>query len=291
MKFRPNPVLRLLRRILRSIDHNGVRGAAVNAFRLLIRSIKAYAVRGTLDNASAYAMPTAAPSDLICDQIHPFDKQYGTDTGGRISSGDMAAVSLSALHAAGYVGIPPSSLRPALAALPLKHEDFTFIDIGCGKGRAALIASEFPFRRIIGVELAMEMARIAHTNVSLKPSWEERISIVNEDALSFELPDDPIVLFLYHPFTTMLLRRFLSKLGRQLRRSPRPTFIIDADAYSGKVEKVFTDTPRCRAAMASFPFLHEVCDLVFPLSEEDMATEPTGCTMNRFTVFSVDVTG
>lgn len=88
----------------------------------------------------------------------------------------------------------------------------------------------------------------------------------------------------------MILRRFLAKLERQLRRSPRPTFIVDADPYTGEVEAVFADTPRCRAAMTSFPFLHEVCDLVFPLSAEDKAAEPTGCIMNRFTVFSADVT-
>lgn len=57
-----------------------------------------------------------------------------------------------------------------------------------------------------------------------------------------------------------------------------------------ELEAVFGDTPRCRAAMASFPFLREVSDLVSPLSAEEVALEPTGGTMNRFTVFLVDVT-
>ena len=42
--------------------------------------------------------------------------------------------------------------------------------------------------------------------------------------------------------------------------------------------------------MASFPFLREVSDLVFPLSAEEVALEPTGGTMTRYTLFSVDVT-
>jgi len=108
------------------------------------------------------------------------------------------------------------------------------------------------------VELAVEMAQIARANVALNPAWAERISVVNEDALSYKLPDGPVVLFLYHPFTIMLLRHFLKKLERQIRRSPRPTYIIDVDAYAAEVEAVFRDTPRCRAAMASFPFLREV---------------------------------
>ena len=51
------------------------------------------------------------------------------------------------------------------------------------------------------------------------------------------------------------------------------------------------DTPRCRAAMASYPFLREVSDLVFPLAADEVAVEPTGGTMNHFMVFSADVAG
>lgn len=286
MNYRPTPLLRLLRRFLRSVDNNGVGGAISHSSRRLFQSLKNHGVSGTFGRALV-STPTVAPA-LVVDQPHPFDKEFGTDTGGYISSGEMASVSYSALMATGYAGVPPSSLRPALAALPFKHEDFTFVDIGCGKGRALFIAAEFPFRRIIGVELAVELAGIARANVNLNPAWKDRITIANEDALSFELPEGPVVLFLYHPFTTMLLRRFLTKLERQLRRSPRPAFIIDADAYAADVEAVFGDTPRCRAAMESFPFLREVSDLVFPLSADEAAVEQTGALMNRFTVFSLD---
>jgi SAM-dependent methyltransferase len=93
--------------------------------------------------------------------------------------GEMVAVTLSSLYATGYAGVPPSTLGPALAALPIKHEEFTFVDIGCGKGRALFIAAEFPFRRIVGAELAVELAQIARANVALNPAWRERISIAN----------------------------------------------------------------------------------------------------------------
>ena len=290
MKYRPSPPLRLIRRIIRTVDYNGARGAVSIAFKRVIRSLYKYGLSGTFDRASSYVMPQAPPPELIGDQQHPFDKEHGTDTGGKISSGEMTAVSLSALHASGYAGIPPSTLRPALAALPFKSEEFTFIDIGCGKGRALLIASEFPFRHVIGVELAIDMAQVARANVALKPAWKERISVANEDALTFELPNGPVVFFLYNPFTTMLLRRFLARIHRQLCCSPRPAFVIDADSYLANAEKVFRGTPRCRAVMASFPFLREVSDLAFPISGEEAVVEPTGGTMTRYTVFSVDVT-
>jgi hypothetical protein len=47
-------------------------------------------------------------------------------------------------------------LRETLAALPIAYDKFAFVDCGSGKGRTLLIASEFPFKFIIGVEFAAE---------------------------------------------------------------------------------------------------------------------------------------
>jgi hypothetical protein len=52
-----------------------------------------------------------------------------------------------------------------MAALPWRPEDFTVIDFGSGKGRALIVASECPFRRIIGVEFALELHRDAQQNI------------------------------------------------------------------------------------------------------------------------------
>src|SRR5947208_15284999 len=39
--------------------------------------------------------------------------------------------------------------------------DFTFIDLGSGKGRTLLMASDYPFRRILGVELLAGLDQLA----------------------------------------------------------------------------------------------------------------------------------
>ena len=289
MKYRPSPPFRLFRRFLTSIEANGIREAFAHSYRRLFRSLKKNGLAGTFRIAFVQTTPEAEPTAVICDESHPFDKRHGTDTSGFIGTGRMAAVSLSALHGTAYVGTPASTMRQAFAALPIRHEEFTFVDIGCGKGRALLVASEFPFRRIVGVELAIEMAQIARANVALNPAWKERISIVNEDALSYQFPDGPIVLFLFHPFSSTFLRRFLTKLERQFRRSPRTAFLIDTDSYSADVVAVYSDTPGYRATLTSFPFLREVSDWVFPISAEEAAVEPSGGTMTRYTIFSVEM--
>src|SRR6185436_7767539 len=63
-----------------------------------------------------------------------------------------------------YEGIVPKTLRKIIAALgPV--DGYTFVDLGSGMGRAVLVASEFPFRRIVGVEIAAELHAIAGRNV------------------------------------------------------------------------------------------------------------------------------
>ena len=42
---------------------------------------------------------------------------------------------------------------------------FTFVDLGSGKGRTLLMASDYPFRRIIGVELLPSLHQIAQENL------------------------------------------------------------------------------------------------------------------------------
>ena len=62
-----------------------------------------------------------------------------------------------------YQPVPPEQFREMMAALAVyldqvsNFSQFTFIDIGSGKGRALLLATEYGFSRIIGIELLPEL--------------------------------------------------------------------------------------------------------------------------------------
>ncbi len=285
MKYHPSPPLRLLRRFFRSVEKNGVREALLRSHQRLYRSLKNHGFSGTFERAFIKA-PTA-PQFCYPQQTHPFDVLHGTDTGGSVSAADLDAVSLSALHATGYMGIPPSTLRSALAALPLDHKDFSFVDIGCGKGRALFVAAEFPFRRLFGVEIVPELCEAAWANVALNPEWEKRVSIANQDATSFIFPDGPLVLFFYYPFYAAIFRRVLANLERQLRESPRPIYLLYCDYYANALDAnaVYAHTPTYQKVIHSLPSIREVSDMVYPLSAEDAAAEPSGAKLSRFLLY------
>jgi PAS domain-containing protein len=128
-----------------------------------------------------------------------------------------------------YQATDPALFREMMASLPIEFDKFTFVDLGSGKGRTLLLASEFPFRRIVGVELIAELHRAAEENIRLYRSATQRcsqIEAVCADACEFVLPATPLVLYLFNPLPEVGLQRVLRNLERSLEQSPRPGWIV-----------------------------------------------------------------
>jgi SAM-dependent methyltransferase len=162
------------------------------------------------------------------DRVHPFDLQYGTDTSGY--SGDEERISGTAvdIHAHGYAGTQPGLLRGVLATLP-RPETCTFVDIGCGKGRPLLVATEFPFKDIVGVELSPALTEIARQNAEkiakLFP-LRTPVRVVCGDAAAYPLPAGDVILFLYNPFEEILIRKVVVRIEEALAAERRRIFIL-----------------------------------------------------------------
>src|ERR1700683_22734 len=111
----------------------------------------------------------------------------------------------------------------------LDFRDFTFIDLGSGKGRTLLMASDYPFRRIVGVELLPELHRTARENLSEYKSETQKcfaLESICADATEFPFPLEPTVLFLFNPFPEAGLRRMIGGLERSVREHPRAVYVV-----------------------------------------------------------------
>jgi SAM-dependent methyltransferase len=147
-----------------------------------------------------------------------------------------------------YMPTDPGAFSEMMAALPIDFNQFTFIDIGSGKGRTLLMASEYPFRRIIGVEILPELDRAARENIRAYKSPTQRCSKIESvcaDARDFELPDEPLALYLFNPLPEASLRAVIGRLEKSLSQSPRAIWIVyhnpsldSALAASGVLERV-----------------------------------------------------
>ena len=107
--------------------------------------------------------------------------------------------------------------------------DFTFVDLGSGKGRTLLMASDYPFRRIVGVELLVSLHQIAQENLRQYKSDTQRcfaLESICADAAGFPLPDDPLVVYQFNPFPEPVLRQAVANLERSAREHPRAIYVL-----------------------------------------------------------------
>jgi SAM-dependent methyltransferase len=130
-----------------------------------------------------------------------FDIRHGVDTRGLLALDDLTLKGAHGNEATRYLAVPESRFRSAIESLPIAYNDHIFVDIGSGKGRAVLLASQYPFRKVIGVEFAKELHEIALRNAA---AWKLPrlcpVEFVWQDACEFEFPTAACVVFMFHPF-------------------------------------------------------------------------------------------
>ncbi|HJT71731.1 MAG TPA: methyltransferase domain-containing protein [Terriglobales bacterium] len=139
-----------------------------------------------------------------------------------------------------YQPIPPVEFHEIMTALSIDFAQFTFIDIGSGKGRALLLAAEYGFRRIIGVELLPELHQAAEENLRQMDGIPQKaaIELVCGDATEFTLPNEPSVIFLFNPLPLPALRKLVKGIEASLQTAPRSLYIayanpVHLEAFSG----------------------------------------------------------
>ena len=139
---------------------------------------------------------------------------------------------LGMFHSA-YQPTEPAAFHEMLDALQrqasVDFHDFTFIDLGSGKGRTLLMASDYPFRRIVGVELLPSLHEIAQENLRQYSSESQKcfaLESICADATNFLLPNEPLVIFLFNPFGESGLRRAVASLEQSLRTGPRAVYVL-----------------------------------------------------------------
>jgi len=158
-----------------------------------------------------------------------FDDRFDTDTGGIVPLWKLNIQSPNQDQGNRYQASDPEHIRAAIEALPINPEEFLYIDIGSGKGLTLLVASEYPFRGIIGVEFSAELDAIAAQNIRKWQAAESRckqIAAVHSDAASYDFPPEATVLFLYNPFGKDVMQRMLLNLKDSLTRADRTVYVI-----------------------------------------------------------------
>lgn len=108
-------------------------------------------------------------------------------------------------------------------------EEFTFIDLGSGKGRALLLASMYPFREVVGVEVQRPLHEIAEQNIhrfEVPGRQCGEIYSMCMDARDYQFPETPLLLYLFNPFPSYVLEDVMKHLRESVTKKPRPVYLI-----------------------------------------------------------------
>jgi SAM-dependent methyltransferase len=129
-----------------------------------------------------------------------------------------------------YVPVKVANAHAALRDLPIEdYSQYTFVDVGSGKGRMLFVAAEYPFRRLVGVEFATDLHELAVENIAQYRYAAQRcreIESVHADAAEFEFPDGNLVVYLFNPFGPEVMGRMLANLERSIERQPRHVVVV-----------------------------------------------------------------
>jgi SAM-dependent methyltransferase len=215
---------------------------------------------------------------------HPFDLEHGVDTSGLLFAEHLASGHTHDDHINAYWGTPSSGFRGVMehwrqtfAGTAYAIEDYSFIDIGCGKGRALMLASEMPFRRVIGVELNPDLTAIAGKNIA---AWKTRphpcvdIEVLNMDALDAPIPEGPAAVYIYNSFNLYVMLPFLDRLRQLAHHRAAPIDLIYAQPQQARL-------------MESAPGLTLLAASSIPLSKEDKAACAFGTSTLDFRIYRI----
>jgi SAM-dependent methyltransferase len=111
----------------------------------------------------------------------------------------------------------------------IDFSDFVFIDLGSGKGRTLLMASDYPFRRIIGVELLPALHQAAQDNLKKYRGESQKcfaLEALSGDATDFSFPVERLLIYLFNPFPESGLRRTMENLEKSLSEHPRSVYVL-----------------------------------------------------------------
>jgi SAM-dependent methyltransferase len=135
---------------------------------------------------------------------------------------------LGVLHSP-YQPTEPALFHDMLASLKIDYRNFAFLDLGSGKGRVLLLASDYPFRRIVGIELLPSLHGVAQENLRNYKSDKQRCFILESvcgDARKFAFPMEPTVLYLFNPLPASGLSVVIANIEQSLRKHPREFYLL-----------------------------------------------------------------
>jgi predicted RNA methylase len=171
-----------------------------------------------------------------------FDRKYGTHTTTPMKIKNLTIKSDNRNRGITYQATRVIPLKKMFckmkSALPANS---VFVDLGCGKGRTLLIASQFGLKKAVGVEFAHELCETAKKNCAVykaKTAILTEFQIIEADVVNYHIKTNENIFFMFNPFDDVILGKVLDNISSSLKTAYRKTLIIYCNPkYGNLIEK------------------------------------------------------
>lgn len=179
-----------------------------------------------------------------------FEYRYGLETAKVVEVNRLDISAEDKQHSVRYKPTRVRYFHKLMQALSLP-KSLVFVDVGCGKGRVLLLAAQYGFRRIVGLELSPRLCEIARDNIGVFRRRHLEINettVVCTNVLQYQLTDDEGIFFLFWPFDRSVTMSFLEMVRQSIDRKPRNVWLIinefqfldllDGDSYFDQTQYI-----------------------------------------------------
>lgn len=194
---------------------------------MISRLQKSLRERGFVATTRSARRHIAAALDTLLDRH--FDWAFGTETRAMVENASLRDVeSPNLAHGIRYEPTRALPFRRVLRAARIPH-DGTFVDLGCGKGRACMLAAMHGFASVVGVDYSPALCRVAERNLEVFRARTRRYfasSIRAMDAADYDFSKNDAVVYLFNPFDAGVLSAVIARLRQSLASHPRRVWIV-----------------------------------------------------------------
>ncbi len=164
------------------------------------------------------------------EDIH-FEWNYKVETAQYVQLKNLHILQANKDLGVDYEPVRARAFRKLMAHLELPT-NLVFTDMGCGKGRAMILAAEFSFRRIIGVEFSTALCAACKRNIAafcMRQTEGPEFAIIEADAAEYCVTKDETVFFFFNPFGPPVMEAVLRSIRYSLNQELRTVWIILAN--------------------------------------------------------------
>jgi len=163
-----------------------------------------------------------------------YDRKTGLETSRLVKVADLgidaAKMDGASRNASGiaYMPTPASVVATILRDLELRYNEYNFIDLGSGLGRAVFAAAQFPFRKVVRVEFSEKLHKIAERNLAKISAMlnAAAVELNCQDAQEYTFPPGNCVVYLFNPFRETVMQTVLKNLEQCYAKGPAELFVI-----------------------------------------------------------------